>query len=295
MKLSNLYIGACSWKYPEWSMYPKNIDAKKFNYLKTYAEQYNTVEIDQWFWSLYAPTKVRMPTPRDAHMYADSVPDTFRFTIKAPNAVTLTHFYSSGSQAHQYPEYAGTQNPHFLNLDLLDSFLRSIHPMKDKLGMIMFEFEYLNKQKMSGVQEFIAALDPFLAGLPKGYSFGVEIRNPNYLTKSFQDVLRKHRTSFVLLHGYYMPPAWETAMRIDLTAPKSIVMRLLGPDRSGIEKITGSRWDKIAIDRTEEIEKIGRIIQTVLASERTVYVNINNHFEGCAPLTIERLKKFLRE
>ena len=55
-------IGTCSWKYPEWHglVYsaPKGID-----YLAEYSRKYSTVEIDQWFWSLFSPeTGAKMPT-----------------------------------------------------------------------------------------------------------------------------------------------------------------------------------------------------------------------------------------
>ena len=290
----NLFIGTCSWKYPEWSIYPEPADRKKFNFLKTYAEHFNSVEIDQWFWSLYSPTKIRLPNRKDVEEYAASVPDHFRFTIKAPNAITLTHFYSGGAVAKQYPEFAGTKNPYFLNIDLLHDFVNNLEPMKKKTGVIMFEFEYLNKQKMSGLEEFIEVLDPFLSALPKNIQFGIEIRNPNYLTKSFQTLLLKHRIAFVLLQGYYMPPAWEIKNKINLSAFDPLVIRFHGPDRSGIEKMTGSVWNKIAIDRTDELQRIAEIIKTIIVSGNTVYANINNHFEGCAPETIEKLRTLLK-
>jgi uncharacterized protein YecE (DUF72 family) len=50
--MAELRTGTCSWKFPSWHglVYsaPKGID-----YLAEYAHHYNTVEIDQWFWSLF--------------------------------------------------------------------------------------------------------------------------------------------------------------------------------------------------------------------------------------------------
>ena len=291
----NLFIGTCSWKYPEWSIYPEAFDKKKFNFLKTYSEHFNSVEIDQWFWSLYSPSKIRMPNRKVAEEYASSVPDHFRFTVKAPNAVTLTHFYSSGAMANQYPEYAGTKNPYFLHIDLVHDFVRNLEPMMKKTGVIMFEFEYLNKQKMSGLSEFMELLDPFLSALPKHIRFGIEVRNPNFLTNAFQHLLLKHRIAFVLLQGYYMPPAWEIINKIDVAAFNPLVIRFHGPDRSGIEKMSGSVWDQIVIDRSDELQRIAEIIKKNIVAGSTVYANINNHFEGCAPMTIGKLTSFLSE
>lgn len=292
---NNLYIGTCSWKYPEWSIYPENSDKKNFNFLNIYSQHFNTVEIDQWFWSLYSPTNIRMPNPKVVEEYASSVPDDFRFTIKAPNAITLTHFYSSGPQAKQYPEHAGKSNPYFLSVDLVHDLVKNLEPMKTKIGMIMFEFEYLNKQKMSTADEFIERMDSFLRELPKGYRYGVEIRNPNYLKKEFQSLLLKHSASFVLLHGYFMPSAWDVQKKIDLLYFNPLVIRAHGTDRSAIEEKTNGVWNNIVIDRSAELEKIADVIKKMIVHGNTVYANINNHFEGCAPMTIERLKKILQE
>ena len=56
--------------------------------------------------------------------------------------------------------------------------------MKKKLGPLMFQFEYLNKQKMSGLPEFIDRFEAFLEQLDNKYQYGVELRNPNYLKET---------------------------------------------------------------------------------------------------------------
>ena len=58
--MNNLRIGTCSWKYDSWKgiVYPEFGD---FNYLEEYSKKYNTVEIDQWFWSLFPNNKVTLP------------------------------------------------------------------------------------------------------------------------------------------------------------------------------------------------------------------------------------------
>ena len=62
--MSRLRIGTCSWKFPSWHglvySQPKNAD-----YLGEYAERYDTVEIDQWFWSRFGVGEVSLPSARD--------------------------------------------------------------------------------------------------------------------------------------------------------------------------------------------------------------------------------------
>ena len=74
-------IGTCSWKYPSWSglVYsaPKGI-----NYLEEYARAYDSVEVDQWFWSLFAGDKVKLPDESVVAEYRQAVGDDFRFTVK---------------------------------------------------------------------------------------------------------------------------------------------------------------------------------------------------------------------
>lgn len=61
----HLRIGTCSWKYDSWKGLIYDLD-KRYrpdDYLPDYAKYFNTVEIDQWFWSLF-PTGVRLPNPK---------------------------------------------------------------------------------------------------------------------------------------------------------------------------------------------------------------------------------------
>ena len=74
---------------------PGGVCAKTYrpdDYLADYARHLSTVEIDQWFWSLF-PGGITLPSTDTVKQYAESVPDDFRFTVKAPNAITLTHYY----------------------------------------------------------------------------------------------------------------------------------------------------------------------------------------------------------
>lgn len=109
--MGKLRIGACSWKYDSWKgiIYP---DKKELNYLEEYSQHFNTVEIDQWFWSLFSEKRINLPNEKQVKLYTESVPDDFKFTIKIPSSVTLTHFYNWNK-----PKPLKT-NPHFLDTEL---------------------------------------------------------------------------------------------------------------------------------------------------------------------------------
>jgi uncharacterized protein YecE (DUF72 family) len=287
-----LRLGTCSWKYDSWKglVYDKGKIYRPDDYLADYARFLNTVEVDQWFWSLF-PASVKLPEPRVVKSYATSVPDDFIFTVKAPNAITLTHFYNRETSG----ELKGKPNPRFLDNALLDQFLETLAPLGQKLGPIMFQFEYLNKQKMPSKEAFFDQFGNFISRAPKDRQYAIEIRNPNYLSPAFFDFLKKFQLGFVYLEGYYMPSIGEVFDRFrPATAPFSVI-RLHGGDREEIEARTGSLWNKITDPHPERIGDAVRIVRHNARSKILTYVNANNHFEGSAPLTIERLLDALSE
>ena len=112
--MTELRIGTCSWKYPSWEGLVYSA-AKGINYLKEYANHYNTVEIDQWFWSLFEHEKIKLPKAAEVNEYRNSVSDDFRFTIKIPNSITLTHYYKK-TKTNQL-----MINPHSLSTTLFQT------------------------------------------------------------------------------------------------------------------------------------------------------------------------------
>jgi uncharacterized protein YecE (DUF72 family) len=286
--MSELRIGACSWKYPSWKglVYsaPHGID-----YLREYAAHYDTVEVDQWFWSLFGSEAIRLPDPRDARVYRQAVGEGFRFSVKAPDSITLTHLRNRDKTTALQP------NQHFLSPALVAAFLDAISPLADVLGPVMFQFEYVNRQKMPSQAQFQAAFQTFLHALPAGYTYGLEIRNPNYLNRELFAFMDQHKVAPVLLQGYYMPaiiPLYER-FRDLLAAQETVVIRLHGPDRQGIEEQAGGRWDQIVAPKDDELAGVAAIAKDLLNAGARVYINVNNHYEGSAPLTIARLRRLL--
>jgi uncharacterized protein YecE (DUF72 family) len=285
---NRLRLGTCSWKYDSWKglVYDVDKDYQAGDYLADYARYYGSVEVDQWFWSLF-PGGVRLPNPETVLQYAASVPEDFRFTVKVPNAVTLTHYYAK--QPKGSASYANKPNPHFLDVEIFGEFLESLDPMKNKLGPIMFQFEYLNKTKMPSLNIFLERLGDFFGQAPKGYAYAIEIRNPNYLKEEFFAFLKQRQIGMVLLEGYYMPPIKTVVEANDVYASNFLVIRLHGPDRKEIETKTKGVWDGIVLPKDEGLASAATIIQASLDKDLDTYVNVNNHYEGCAPLSIERL------
>jgi uncharacterized protein YecE (DUF72 family) len=281
-----LRIGTCSWKFDSWKglFYDSSKTYRPDDYLADYARHLNSVEIDQWFWSLF-PGGVKLPDIGTVKSYADSVPDDFLFTVKAPNSLTLTHFYTK--QPKKHAEYGGRTNTHFLDNELLERFLERLTMMESKLGPIMFQFEYLNKKKMASKELFFEKFHEFIIRAPKGYRFAIEIRNPNYLSPAFFQFLKEHGLGYVYLEGYYMPHIGEVYKKFQPETADFCIIRLHGGDRLEIETQTGGLWDRVISPKPQGLKAAAQIVRTNRKQNILTFVNLNNHFEGSAPISAE--------
>lgn len=263
--------------------------AQDVDYLEEYARKYTTVEVDQWFWSLFQGGNVRLPNPADVAQYRSVVSADFKFTVKVPNSVTLTHYYKN---LRSDPLRA---NPFFLSPSLFQEFLSLLDPLKNVLGPLIFQFEYLNKQKMASQKRFLESMERFVRQLPPSHEYAVETRNANYLNKDYFEFLNRNRISPVFLQGYWMPSVVEIyrKWRSLIVEQEKVIIRLHGPNRQEIEKKTKKRWDKIVAPKNEDLISIAEMTSELLAKGVSVYLNVNNHYEGSAPLTIEQIKELL--
>jgi len=233
-----------------------------------------------------------LPDPRAAKEYTQGVPDDFVFTVKAPNAITLTHHYARQPASHA--ALANKPNLDFLSVDLLKRFLDTVAPMGKKLRPIMCQFEYLNKSKMPSLQAFLDALHEFFNHAPKDFTYAIETRNPNYLSDVFFDFLREHSLGYVFLEGYYMPHISQVFGQHDTATEAPTIVRLHGPERGAMEEASEGHWDRLIEPRPQSINAAVQIVRANLRLGHKTFVNINNHFEGCTPLTAERFLNALR-
>jgi uncharacterized protein YecE (DUF72 family) len=274
-------IGTCSWKYDSWKglIYSENVGKA---YLTEYARHYNIVEVDQWFWSLFGE-KVVMPKPVVVNEYVGSVPKEFRFSVKIPNAITLTHQYSKGRKGPL------EVNPYFLSNDLFEKFLKILEPMESQIDSLIFQFEYLNKQKMPDQNSFQDKLQKFFERTPPVGRYCIEIRNQNYLNKTYFDFLKARNLAHVFLHGYWMPSIFSLYEKHKNDIEKFTVIRLHGPDRTDIEKKANNNWNRVLEPRDNELDLLKTMINDLIERKIQVTISVNNHYEGSAPLTIDRL------
>ncbi len=275
-----LKIGTCSWKYDSWKdiVYTKDVGK---NYLHEYAQKFPIVEVDQWFWSLFANSIV-LPKQKTVLEYKEAVPKDFKFTVKVPNAITLTHAYQKNKKNPL------ERNRHFLSNQLFDQFLETLSPIQDQIETYIFQFEYLNKQKISGQLDYQKQLAAFFEQCPQNISYAIETRNQNFLNTRYFDFLASNQLTHVFIQGYWMPPIFKLYDQFKEYIKESSLIRLMGPDRKKIEKKTKSNWGTIVDPRDDELQQIKGMVDDLIAREIKVTLNVNNHYEGSAPMTIQK-------
>lgn len=269
-------IGTCSWNYPSWKglvytkAWPRSADC-----LPEYAKRYRTVEIDSWFY--------KIPDPAEVEEYILKVDPDFTFTAKVWENITLTH-----GRTHGKANKSLIPNPSFLNPEVFDRYLKAIEMMLPQIDALELEFEYLNQEKMSGLDTFLRHLEIFVSAIPSGLPIAIETRNKNYLSHEYFQFLRDHRLAPVLCEKIYMPHIYEVIERYGDMFGDLVVIRLLGGDRREIEAKTKGIWNSIVEPKEQDLGRIHQVIATMPSGKRVI-VSVNNHYEGSAPLTIERL------
>jgi uncharacterized protein YecE (DUF72 family) len=274
---SNIRIGTCSWNYDSWVglVYREN-QATALEYLREYSVHFNTAGIDSWFY--------RIPLKSEVKAYAEAVGSGFRFTCKVPQEVTLTPFRKKDSSGKP------AVNPGFLSSERFGVFLGAIEPLLPRINSIMFEFEYLNREKMGSLDEFLDRLGTFFCSILAGLPYAIELRNKNYLVEKYFAFLSERRLEHVFSEKLYLPDIYDIYPLYQPHAGNHPVVRLLGGDRGEIEGKTEGNWDRIVDEKDKS-----RIADMVLdISKRSkITINVNNHYEGSAPLTTRALQRLL--
>src|SRR5579864_545332 len=228
----NIYIGASSWKYAGWlpQIYSRNrylargrFSEKRFQAecLNEYAETFPIVCGDFSFY--------QFPAESYWQRLFGSAPASLKYAFKVPEEITINMY----PRHPRYGERAGAANPAFLDAMLLRNvFLDLLEPYRDRIAVLIFEFGAFPKQCYSDTREFVSVLDPFLASLPDGFRYAVEIRNQEFLTPEYLACLQRHGIAHVFNAWTRMPEISEQ-MKLpeSYTADFTVARALLRRDR----------------------------------------------------------------
>src|SRR4051812_6079339 len=139
---SRIRVGTSSFSAAGWAgtFYPAGL--KTSGYLSYYATQFDTVEIDSTWYGT--------PSERTVKNWAAQTPETFVISAKVPQVVTHERCLE--------------------NCDAeFSEFLRVMELLGPRLGILLFQFPYFNKQTFSDADAFVKRLELFLKKLPTGF------------------------------------------------------------------------------------------------------------------------------
>jgi uncharacterized protein YecE (DUF72 family) len=293
---AGIHLGTSSWKYPGWLghlydeqryLHRGKVAESRFDRqcLEEYGECFSTVCVDGAYYAF--------PTAENLSAMAKQVPKSFLFTFKVTEDITVRRF----PNFPRYGKRAGMENREFLNADLFtEAFLRPCEAIRDQLGLLMFEFSRFYQDDYASGREFTGHLDKFLSALPRGWPYGVEIRNRNFLHSDYFAMLASHGVTHVFNSWDAMPPVMDQlAMPESISNPALVAARfLLRPGRSYEQAVNkfqpyatvqeeypeGRQAGAALVSRGLEMAKSG----TGKAAKTLVYVN--NRLEGNALGTI---------
>ena len=160
--------------------------------------------------------------------------------------------------------------------------------LRDKAGPILFQFSPLDVRAVGGPQRFAARVHAFLAALPRGPQYAVELRNASLLTPAYRAAL----ADCDVCHCFNIHPsmpALQEQMRVvpPEDAPALILRWMLHPARRYEEAKTRYQpFDRIVDDDPHNRQTIATMCLTALVAGRPAFVIANNKAEGSAPGTV---------
>lgn len=287
----NIFIGTSSWKYEGWlgQIYSRSryttrgrFSQKRFHdeCLSEYAETFPIVCGDFSFY--------QFPSPEYWRKLFGSAPPPLQFAFKVPEDVTVKQF----PRHPRYGPRAGEDNSSFLDAALFQSgFLDLLAPYRPRVAALIFEFGAFPKYCYRDTDEFLQELDPFLAALPPGFRFAVEVRNPEFLSPEYFGCLHDHGIAHVFNAWTRMPEiGTQLHLRDAYTAGFTLARALLRRGRAYEEAVAKfTPYEHIQDPNPETRDALRLLIRRARERHEPSYIFVNNRLEGNAPQTIEAI------
>lgn len=252
--------------------------------LAEYSELFPTVCAD---FALYD-----FPNADTMRVIHDQTKDDFKLSLKVTDRITIKRY----PNLRRYGTNAGRDNPDFLNRELFeDAFLKPIEKLKKKRGAIIFEFSTFHPNSGVTYDSFVSAIDQFLAKLPKGMDYAVEVRNREFLTAEYLEMLRSNGVAHALNSWTRMPPIIEQIQMAGVLSGKfSVARALLKPGRTYEEAVERFQpYDSIKEENPELRLGLVDAVQRCIEEGKILYAYVNNRAEGNSPRTIEAILDIL--
>ncbi len=286
---AGVYLGGSTWSFQGWAglVYDRSYSQSRLarEGLAAYAQHplLRAVGVDR---THYAPVEAM-----ELAAYREAVPRNFRFLVKAHEACTLARF----PEHARYGVARGQENTLFLDPkyatdQVVAPYVEGMEGMGEDAGALLFQFA---PQSLGAPARFAERLQSFLAALPRGPIYAVELRNRELITAEYGEAL----LSVGACHCHNVHPRMpdiRAQARLAGTdrAAMTIIRWLLGPGMTYEE--AGRRYapfNRMAAPDPGNRQAVGDLAREAIAEGRPFLCTINNNAEGCAPLSVVELAR----
>lgn len=244
-----LALGTQGWSYADWVGTMYDAGTRPDGYLRAYAREFNSVEIDSTFYGTPPQERVRA--------WVGAVPPAFTFALKLPREITHDLRLIGCGRA-------------------LEEFVASARLFGSQLEGVLIQLP-----PDFAPAEF-APLAAFLNLLPDDVRWSLELRAADWfeagVLSRLREELRAHGIALALTDGTFVP---RETMLEQLTEPtaRHAYVRWLGVR----EAVT--RFDRELFDRRAELRLWANALRRAPRLER-VSGYANNHYAGHSPAVI---------
>ncbi len=299
----SIHLGTSSWSFPGWQRIVYGGEHSEAQLarlgLAAYARHplLRAVGIDR---SFYQPL-----TERQYAGYAGQVPESFRFLVKAPAAVTDAALRGErGAPAAENPSFL---DPVLAREQFVEPALRGLG---QRAGPLVFQLSPLPRRLTAdGGHELIDSLGVFLRQLPREVDgtlpvYAVELRNAELLTPRFVRMLHDAGARLCIgIHAAMPAAARQAAALRAMDAPndEGEDWQLKGPLVVRWSLHAGLRYEDAKnryapFDRLLDADLITRgtlahLAHVAIRSHQPAFIIANNKAEGSAPLTCIELAR----
>lgn len=237
-------IGCCGFLYDHWkgTFYPDELSRKQW--LEYYCKKFSTVELDVAFHSV--------PEKETFSQWYSETPDNFILSLQGSRFITHVKKLKSP-------------------IEPLDVFFSRTNALKEKLGVILWQFPPDFKADIEKLRNFVEAL------VPHKVKNTFEFRDKSWLTKRVFSLLEKNNISLCISD-------WPEFL-CDLPATADFVyIRRYGVERKDISCYSA-----------EQIKADAKTVSRFIKLGKDVYIYFNNDVMGHAPKNARGLRNILKK
>ena len=271
--MAKLYTGTAGWSYKDWigSFYPQ-AQTKDFDWLKYYAEFFNTVEVNASYYTYLSPKIV------EGWIEKIEDKDDFLFTIKLHQ--DFTHKNDFNEEKIKAVKY---------NLNKLDK--------AERLGGLLIQFPYsfdLTKENGNRVK--------YLVDIFSEYEKFIEVRHKSWFIERFFDFVSSNKSSLCVID---QPEIGKSVEFNPITVGDNLYLRFHGRNTKAWKQSIGNfgktqtyeeqsaRYDYLY--SPGELLEIEQKIKEVFDTVKRIYIIMNNHPHGNAVANALEMLHLLNE